>query len=154
MKYSFVKSPKEGINRLEITEALNGGNGPMLTTDAKEFSIEQRALNAAAREQLTLGATYRFDPPVNATAVPTGGQAVCALADADFDTGSYIGFVNGAHVFQGKPINDTRHIPVPSGYEYAPNLEELCNQLRDSYFHVAFIGGQSVPTLIALPHQG
>ncbi len=126
----------------------------MLQTDAEDFSHEQRTVNEAACQHLVRGGTYRFDPPVNATAIPTGGSSTCPLADVDFDEGWYIGFVNGAHVFQGKPINDPRTIPVPKGYEDASDLDEVLDALRDSYFHVALIGGRSVPTLIKDGPQG
>jgi hypothetical protein len=125
----------------------------MLKTDIKNLSPEQRAMNEMACEFLVRGGTYRFDPPVNATAVPTGGPNTCPLADVDFDMGWYIGFVDGAHVFQGRPANDPRMIPVPDGYEDAPDPDEI-DGLRDSYFHVAFIGGWSVPTLISAGPQG
>ncbi|MEK7574633.1 MAG: hypothetical protein AAB511_00170 [Patescibacteria group bacterium] len=99
------------------------------------------AANSAAQQELTHGKYYRFQPPVTATAVPTGGPDTCELAECAFERGWYIGLVEGKHVFQGKPINDQRVIPTPAGYEEAPNLDEILNALRASYFHVLFIGG-------------
>lgn len=106
----------------------------------------ERQQNAEVVRVLERGKYYRFDPPVTATAVPTGGPSTCALTECQFDRGWYIGFVEENHVFQGKPINDQRAIPVPPGYEGSPVLEIL-EKLRESYFHVLFIGGESVPTL-------
>ena len=102
---------------------------------------EQAAANTAAQQSLVPGVYYLFDPPVKATAIPTGGPNVCALEECEFTRGWYLGFVDGNHVFQGKPVNDRRVMPIPIGYEDAPNLNEIQGQLRDSYFHVMFIGG-------------
>ncbi|MBU2416344.1 hypothetical protein KKH86_03955 [Patescibacteria group bacterium] len=102
---------------------------------------EQATANEAAQHHLVRGMCYRFEPPVIGTAIPTGGPNTCALEECTFKRGLYIGFVDGNHVFQGKPVNDQRVIPVPQGYEDAPNLDEVLEQLRDSYFHVLFIGG-------------
>ena len=101
----------------------------------------QVAANNAAQQHLVCGKYYRFYPSVTATAIPTGGPNTCALEECTFERGWYIGLVDGNHVFQGKPVNDQRVIPTPQGYEDAPNLEEILDQLRDSYFHVLFIGG-------------
>ena len=106
-----------------------------------EMTTTQAAINTAAQQELVRGKYYRFDPPVKATAVPTGGLDTCALQECTFERGWYIGFVEGNHVFQGKPVNDQRVIPTPPGYEEAPNLDGILQQLRDSYFHVLFIGG-------------
>lgn len=106
----------------------------------------QRALNSAAAEELRKGAYYRFDPPIRATAIPTGGPNTCALAECEFDRGCYLGFIDENHVFQGKPVNDSRIIPTPPGHADAPNLDEIREQLRDSYFPVLFIGG--VPAVL------
>ncbi|OGL69291.1 hypothetical protein A3B21_04900 [Candidatus Uhrbacteria bacterium RIFCSPLOWO2_01_FULL_47_24] len=97
--------------------------------------------NNAAQQKLVRGKYYRFDPPVKATAVPTGGPNTCALKECEFDRGWYIGLTDGNHVFHGKPVNDQRVILTPQGYEDAPNLDEIKEALRDSYFHALFIGG-------------
>jgi len=107
------------------------------------MTVEQVAANNAAQEQLVRGKYYRFEPPVTATAVPTGGSNTCALEKCTFNRGWYMGLVDGNHIFQGKPVNDQRLIPVPKGYENAPDLDEIMEQLRDSYFHVLFIGGSA-----------
>ncbi|OGZ28871.1 MAG: hypothetical protein A2562_00730 [Candidatus Nealsonbacteria bacterium RIFOXYD1_FULL_39_11] len=104
-----------------------------------EMTEDQVAANVAA--QLVPGKYYRFAPPIMATAVPVGGPNVCKLEECEFDRGWYIGLVNGNHVFQGKPVNDERIIPTPPGYQDVPNLNEILEQLRDSYFHVLFIDG-------------
>ena len=106
-----------------------------------EMATTQIAVNTAAQQDLVRGKYYRFDPPIKATAIPTVGPRTCALAECDFERGWYIGFVEGNHVFQGKPVKDQRVITVPQGYEDAPNLDEILEQLRESYFHVLFIGG-------------
>jgi len=105
------------------------------------MTAEQAAANSAAKQDLIRGKYYRFDPPVRGTAVPTGGPNTCALEECTFERGWYVGLVDGNHVFQGKPVNDQRVIPVPPGYEDAP---EILERLRDSYFHVLFIGGSVV----------
>jgi len=102
---------------------------------------EQIVANCAVQQHLIRGKYYRFEPPVTATAVPVGGPNTCALAECTFERGWYIGFVDGNHVFQNKPVNDQREIPVPHGYENAPNLDEVRERLRESYFHVQFTGG-------------
>ena len=104
-------------------------------------TADQVVVNNAAQQNLVRGKYYRFDPPVKATAVPTGGPNTCVLEECEFERGWYIGLTDGNHAFQGKPVNDQRVIPTPQGYEGAPNLEEVLEQLRDSYFHVLFIGG-------------
>ena len=108
------------------------------------MTTEQAVVNNTAQEHLVRGKYYRFEPPVTATAVPTGGLNTCALEECTFERCWYIGFVEGNHVFQGKPVNDQRVIPTPQGYEDAPNLDEVLERLRDSYFHVLFIGGNAV----------
>ena len=120
----------------------------MITTDVDTFTPEQRAVNEAACEHLLPGAIYRFHPPVKASAIPTGGYGVCEAQLMDFELGHYIGFIKGLHAFLGRPINDSRRIIVPSSFQNVPNQDEKIAQLRDSYFHVAFIDGQSLPTLI------
>ncbi|MEK7501138.1 MAG: hypothetical protein AAB642_03375 [Patescibacteria group bacterium] len=105
------------------------------------MTAEQIAANNTAQQNLVRGGYYRFEPPVTATALPTGGPKTCALEECKFERGWYIGLVDGNHVFQGKPANDQRVIPTPQGYEDALNLDEVMEQLRDSYFHVLFIGG-------------
>lgn len=105
------------------------------------MTVEQAAANNAAQQHLVRGKYYRFEPPVTASAVPTGGSNTCALEECTFERGWYIGLVDGNHIFQGKPVNDQRVIPTPQGYEDAPNLDEILDQLRKSYFHVLFIGG-------------
>ena len=107
------------------------------------MTVEQAAANNAAQQHLVRGKYYRFEPPVTASAVPTGGPNTCALEQCTFERGWYIGLVDGNHVFQGKPVNDQRVIPTPQGYEDAPNLDQILDQLRDSYFHVLFIGGSA-----------
>ncbi len=111
--------------------------------DRDEMTSEEVARNAAAVKDLVRGKYFRFDPPVTATAVPTGGHGVCALQDCTFDRGWYIGLVDGNHVFQGKPTDDQRVIPVPAGYEDNPNCGQIVEDLRSSYFHVLFIGGST-----------
>lgn len=105
---------------------------------------EEVAANEAAVRYLTRGKFYRFYPPAEGSAIPTGGPTVCPLQDCTFDRGWYIGFIEGNHVFQGKPINDQREIAVPKGYEYAMDLEKIMDMLRDSYFCTLFIGGSEV----------
>jgi hypothetical protein len=105
------------------------------------MTADQVVANNAAQQNLIRGKYYRFCPPVRATAVPTGGPNTCGLEECEFDRGWYIGLTDGNHVFQGKPVNDQRVIPTPPGYKDAPNLDEVLEQLRDSYFHVLFIGG-------------
>ncbi len=106
------------------------------------MTAEQIVVNSAAQQDLVCGKYYRFGPPVTATAIPTGGPNICALEKCTFEHGWYIGFKEGNHVFQGKPINDQRVIPVPRGYdEDTPNLNKILEQLRESYFHALFIGG-------------
>ncbi len=107
------------------------------------MTLKQFVDNNVAQHNLVRGKYYRFEPPVTATAVPTGGPNTCAVEECTFERGWYIGFVEGNHVFQGKPVNDQRVIPTPQGYEDAPNLDEVLEQLRDSYFHVLFIGGSA-----------
>jgi len=107
------------------------------------MTADQVVANNAAQQNLVRGKYYRFDPPVKATAVPTGGPSTCTLEECEFDRGWYIGLVDGNHVFQGKPVNDQRVIPTPQGYEDASNLDEVLGQLRNSYFHVLFIGGST-----------
>lgn len=111
------------------------------------MTVDQIALNDEARKYLVRGKYYRFKPQTTATAVPTGGPSVCALEDCTFERGWYIGLVDGCHVFMGKPVNDRRVISVPRGYEHAPNLGEILERLRESYFHVLFIGGESAAIL-------
>ena len=106
-----------------------------------EMTSEQVAMNKTASSDLVRGSYYRFDPPIKATGIPTGGPRTCALAEVEFDRGWYIGFADGNHLFQGKPINDCRTIATPPGYESALNLEEVIEKLRECYFHVLFIGG-------------
>jgi hypothetical protein len=97
---------------------------------------EQVVANNAAAQVLQRGKWYRFDPPAQAGAIPTGGPNTCGVELCTFDRGWYIGFVDGNHMFQGKPINDTRTIPVPRGYEHTP---KIVDKLRDSYFGVLFV---------------
>ena len=111
----------------------------MLQTDAKDFTPEERAQNEATCAHLVRGATYRFDPPISATAVSVSVPAAHPPVEAQFVDGWYIGYVHGVHVFQGKPANDQR---------------KLADNCRESYFHVAFVGGQSVPTLVNLGPTG
>ncbi|MDD4995056.1 MAG: hypothetical protein PHW53_01125 [Patescibacteria group bacterium] len=92
-------------------------------------------------QDLVPGKYYRFDPPVKATAFPTGGPNTCALEECEFNRGWYVGLKDGNHLFQGKPVNDQRVIPTPQGYGDAPDLDEILEKLRGSYFHVLFIGG-------------
>lgn len=109
--------------------------------EVDEMTEEQAVANEAARQDLVPGQYYRFDPPVKATAVPTGGPSVCALEECTFDRGWYLGFKEGKHLFQGKPTNDQRVIPIPRDYKEAPNPDEIREKLRESYFHILFIGG-------------
>lgn len=102
------------------------------------MTAEQIAANDVATEALVPGKYYRFDPPVMATAIPTGGPNTCALTECTFERGWYLGFMDKNHVFKGKPVNDQREIPVPRGYE-----DDITDRLRDSYFAVLFIGGST-----------
>jgi hypothetical protein len=70
------------------------------------------------------------------------------LVEVQFQTGWYLGYEGGNHVFQGKPINDGRIIPVPKGYE---NDDDIVERLRECYFHVLFIGGGSIASPIPNP---
>ena len=99
----------------------------------------QQRVNALASISLEKGKYYRFNPPAKTTAIPTGGPDVCALVECTFDRGWYIGCLDDKHMFQGKPINDTRKIRVPKGYS-----SQIAEKLRESYFAVLFIGGVSV----------
>ncbi len=112
--------------------------------DVVAMSPAQAATNAAAVTLLTPGKTYRFTPPVRASGIPTGGPGTCAVVECEFETGWYLGFVDGSHTFQGFPINDTRDIPTPRGYEGAPNLDDIKQQFRACYFPVLMIGGSQV----------
>lgn len=112
---------------------------PMLNGLAAQQAVD----NEHAQGMLERGRYYHFSPPVVATAVPTGGPNTCSLAECAFDRGWYLGFVDGNHVFQGKPVNDARVILIPEGFEKAPNLAEIRDDLRESYFHVLFIGGSN-----------
>jgi hypothetical protein len=109
--------------------------------DHDSMTVEQTAKNEAARSYLIAGKYYLFDPPVRATGFPTGGRKTCKLQELEFDRGWYLGFKEGNHTFQGKPINDPRVIPTPRGYEDAPNLDEVLEGLRECYFNVIFTGG-------------
>lgn len=100
---------------------------------------EQKKLNEEASRELICGKYYRFTPPSKSTAVPVGGPNVCELADCDFDRGWYIGFIEDNHVFQGKPVNDERVMFKQKGYK-----DNELDSLRESYFHVLFIGGSKV----------
>lgn len=102
---------------------------------------KQATDNNVAQYGLVRGTYYCFEPPVIATAVPTGGPKVCALEECKFDRGFYLGMKDGNYIFQGKPLNDKRKILVPPSHKGAPNKDELLENLRDSYFHVLFIGG-------------
>jgi hypothetical protein len=104
----------------------------------EQMTPKQASANGAAQQELIPGCYYRFDPPVTAMAFSTGGPNACAPEECSFDRGWYLGFRANTHVFQGKPINDQREIPVPAGYEGVPGIQ---NTLRESYFHVLFIGG-------------
>ncbi len=109
-----------------------------------QMTAQEATQNVNAQLILERGRYYRFSPPVTATAVPTGGPNTCPLADCLFDRGWYLGFVDGSHVFQGKPVNDIRVIPIPAGYEHAPDQSQILENLRESYFHILFIGGSTV----------
>lgn len=111
--------------------------------DRDNMTPEEVAANEAAAKTLVRGQYYRFKEPVTATAIPTGGITTCALEECEFERGWYIGFVDGQHIFQGKPINDQRIIPVPKGYERSIilDLEKIMQLLRESYFPVLFTGG-------------
>jgi len=114
--------------------------------DRDAMTNEQAIKNVAAKQVLERGKYYRFNPSVMATGVPIGGPSVCPLEMCTFDRGWYVGFNEGVHVFQGKPINDQRIIPVPKGYENVWDLDEIMERLRECYFHCLFIGGS-----IAIP---
>jgi len=102
---------------------------------------KQSITNKMAQQNLIKGKYYRFEPPVIATAIPTGGSGVCRVEQCTFNRGWYIGCIDRSHVFSGKPVNDQRIILIPQGYEDVPNLSEIMEQLHNSYFHVLFIGG-------------
>ncbi len=103
------------------------------------MTAEERRRNRQAREHLVRGGTYRFDPPIRASGVPVGGPGVHDVIELDFAEGWYVGLVDENHVFQGKPTDDHR---------------EVADALRGCYFHVLFIGGQSVPTLVCHGPRG
>ncbi len=115
------------------------------------LSPVQERINEQATAHLVRGKYYDFEPPVEATGVPTGGPNTCPKSELEkvltFPRGWYIGYVDKKHVFQGKPANDPRTIPVPAGYGHE-NMDEqeiakLVEPLRDCYFHVAFLGGSA-----------
>lgn len=113
------------------------------------MTVQERLRNTAATSDLVRGGVYKFSPPVEATGIPTGGPQTCDRVMLEFEEGWYIGFIDGNHVFQGRPINDARVIPTPPGYEQASNLEEIRDQLRTCYFPVLFIGGSTVELIRA-----
>ncbi len=92
----------------------------------EQFSQKEILLNEQAIEDLIPGKYYNFKPAVEATGIPTGGPGVCAPQMLNFKRGWYMGYSNGNHVFQEKPVDDPRNID---------------KRLRQCYFHVAFIGG-------------
>ncbi|MFC1598686.1 hypothetical protein ACFL2U_01615 [Patescibacteria group bacterium] len=94
--------------------------------DRDGMTNEQAAANAAAAKELTPGKYYNFNPPVKATAIPTGGPKAWQARKMPFARGWYLGFKDGNHVFQGKPIVRPADIP---------------ENLMESYFPVLFIGG-------------
>lgn len=109
--------------------------------DRDSLTPTQAALNSAAAQMLERGKWYRFDPPAKSTAIPTGGPTVCELEECTFERGWYIGFVDGVHMFQGRPANDTRKIPVPECRRGWPkqSQDDAIDQLRSSYFGVLFV---------------
>lgn len=111
------------------------------------LSPEQEKIDEQAVAHLVRGKYYDFEPAVEATGIPTGGPNTCPKSELEkvltFSRGWYVGYVNKKHVFQGKPINDPRTIPVPAGYEDAFDTDEIVDKLRDCYFHVAFLGGSA-----------
>lgn len=107
------------------------------------MTTDQIAANSSAANELVRGMYYRFDPPVTATGFPTGERRVCLQRELQFNRGWYIGFVDGKHVFQGKPLNDPRTMMAPQGYESHPDLAAILEQLRECYFHVLFVGGSA-----------
>lgn len=116
--------------------------------DVEALTPDQRAKNKAAASELVPGTYYRFDPAVTATAIPTGGPAVTEPMEVQFETGWYLGFIDEKHVFQGKPVNDPRIIPIPKGYGDSPDIVE---RLRESYFHTLFVDGGSIATPVPAP---
>ena len=94
----------------------------MLSTDIDSLTPAQRAKNEAACNELVPGATYAFLPPVVTTAVPADKSPV--VHEVCFSVGWYLGFVRGNHVFQGRPDSSCA----------GPDL-------RECFFHVAFVGG-------------
>ena len=100
--------------------------------DRDAMSPEERERNAAATLDLVRGGTYRFTPSVQASGIPVAGPKVHGPVSLSFEEGWYIGFIDGNHVFQGRPIKDLRRID---------------DRLRECYFHVSFIGG-SVAELV------
>ena len=78
----------DGIN-LYPERRINDMQFPMRDAMTKD----QTAVNLVAQQVLVRGKYYRFDPPVKAGAVPTGGPNVCELEECEFDRGWYIGLV-------------------------------------------------------------
>jgi hypothetical protein len=117
--------------------------------DIGQLTPQQEEIDRQATAYLVRGKYYDFNPPVEATGIPTGGKNTCPRLELEkvltFSRGYYLGYSNKRHVFQGRPINDPRIIPVPAGYGHEgmepEEIEELVNPLRSCYFHVAFLGG-------------
>ena len=80
--------------------------------------------NEDACANLQPGKYYTFNPPVTATGIPVGKNF--KPQELNFARGWYLGFREGNHVFQGKPVEP------PLGVQ---------KKLSECYFHVAFIGG-------------
>ena len=107
---------------------------PYLFPEVEQMTDEERARNRAACDELVPGKFYVFDPPVNATAMPVGGQNAWKARSLEFSRGWYIGFVEAdGHIFQGKPDE------IP---------DDIDPKLAESYFAVLFKGG-SVATVDA-----
>lgn len=98
----------------------------MKSPDVEKMTPEQRVDNKAACRGLDPGKYYTFNPPVEATAIPTGGPNAWAPRLMKFERGFYLGFKDESHVFQGEPIDCPDDIP---------------HKLKESYFNVLFIGG-------------
>ena len=95
----------------------------------KPLTPEQTRANEEAAKVLKPGLYYQFSPLVKATGISIKGTwKPCELS---FSRGYYIGYRDGQHVFQGKPVVRPSEIPED---------QALC------FFHVDFIGGASCTT--------
>ncbi len=94
--------------------------------DRDGLTPEERLRNEEAAKCLSKGKYYTFKSPVKATAIPVTGSDAWKPRELAFKRGYYLGFVNGQHLFRGKPLVRPADIP---------------ETLAESYFHILFIGG-------------